>query len=118
MHSLADMLESGEFKQLPEKRRHALINAAVDVVVRMQEARIAWRSMKAKHFYPEPLPDDGWRMWLIDCEGVSRIASRRDLLREWKMFLQTVTNRSPELRDEFLERYEGKGVPQRRSRAA
>jgi hypothetical protein len=57
--------------------------AATKVVARLHRARISWRSMKAKHFYPEDIGGNRWRIWLIDCEGVYRWASRRDCEREW-----------------------------------
>ena len=76
--SMADMLLRGELQAMDAKRRNSLIDAAANVVARLHRARISWRSMKAKHFYPEELSDGTWRIWLIDCEGVDRWASRRD----------------------------------------
>jgi hypothetical protein len=61
--------------------------------------------MKAKHFYPEDLGGDRWRIWLIDCEGVYRWATRRDCEREWHTYLRYFTSRVPALKDEFLGAY-------------
>lgn len=104
-HSMADMLLRGELNAMPTERRSALIDAAVDVVVRLQHAGISWRSMKAKHFYPEALNDGSWRIWLIDCEGVYRWASRRDCEREWKTFLNGFIAHTPALEKPFLAAY-------------
>jgi hypothetical protein len=106
--SMADMLLRGELVSMNAERRLSLIEAAVDVVVRLKHAGISWRSMKAKHFYPEELADGGWRIWLIDCEGVYRWASRRDCNREWKTFLNGFTSHSPALETPFLAAYEGR----------
>jgi hypothetical protein len=105
VRSMADMLLSGELEQMDQPKRGALIAAATKVVARLHRARISWRSMKAKHFYPEELGADRWRIWLIDCEGVCRWATRRDCEREWHTYLRYFTSRVPALKDEFLGAY-------------
>jgi hypothetical protein len=65
---------------------------------------MCWRSMKAKHFYPERLPSGQWRIWLIDCEGVHRRPSRREYERERLQFLASLAEISPALLREFLRR--------------
>jgi hypothetical protein len=104
-NSLADMLLNGAFQQLSGERRDALIEAAVGIIARLHRARLSWRSMKAKHFYPEELPDGTWRIWLIDCEGVYRHASQRDCRREWRTFLKFITAVAPDQSDTFLSAY-------------
>jgi hypothetical protein len=61
--------------------------------------------MKAKHFYPEDLGGNRWRIWLIDCEGVYRWAGLRDCEREWRTYLRNFTSHTPALRDAFLNAY-------------
>jgi hypothetical protein len=100
---MADILHTGELEQMDSARRDSLIEAATKVVARLQRARISWRSMKAKHFYPEDLGGNRWRIWLIDCEGVYRWASRRDCEREWRTYLQFFTVNAPVLHDAFLD---------------
>jgi hypothetical protein len=104
--SLRDMICSGEFEAMDRGRRESLARAAADVVVRLHERRMSWRSMKVKHFYPEEVAPNSWRMWLIDCEGVYRWASRRDRRREWTTFLNFITQRAPALREAFCGAYE------------
>lgn len=104
--SMADMLLSGELEKMDGSKRDSLIDAAAKIVARLHRARISWRSMKAKHFYPEELGGNRWRIWLIDCEGVYRWASRRDCDREWRTYLRYFTSRAPGLQDSFLAAYE------------
>jgi hypothetical protein len=117
--SMVDRLLSGEMLEMSRDRRHALIDAAVNVVVRLRDARISWRSMKAKHFYPEELGDGRWRIWLIDCEGVSQWSSRRDCEREWQTYLKSFTKHAPELQKDFLSAYaRASGLEQSSKKAA
>lgn len=104
--SMADLLLSGRLLELPKERLNAMIAAAVEMIVRMHKHGISWRSMKAKHFYPEEFADGSCRMWLIDCEGVYRWASRRDCEREWKTFVETLTHHTPSLQKPLFAAYE------------
>jgi hypothetical protein len=103
--SMADLLLSGDLEKMDDANRDSLIEAAANVVVRLQRARIAWRSMKAKHFYPEELGGNRWRIWLIDCEGVYRWASRRDSERAWRTYLGFFTTQAPVLTEAFQSAY-------------
>jgi hypothetical protein len=105
MRSMADMLLRGEFERMDAAKRDSLIEAAAKVIARLHRARISWRSMKAKHFYPEDLGGNRWRIWLIDCEGVYRWASRRDCEREWRTYLKYFSARTPSLSKAFLAAY-------------
>jgi hypothetical protein len=113
--SLADMIDSGEFKAMTGERRDALIQAAVGVVAKLYHRRISWRSMKVKHFYPEEIAPNSWRIWLIDCEGISKWALRRDCHRDWRGFLRYINTHVPSAREEFQAAY--KIVQTRRSAA-
>lgn len=103
--SMADMLETGELQAMHPVRREALIHTAADVVTRLHRAKISWRSMKAKHFYPEELAGGQWRIWLIDCEGVYRHASRHDRKREWQNFIDYFAKRTGGLQHELTAAY-------------
>lgn len=103
--SLADFIVSREFERMAPDRRNSLIEATVSVVARMNRARLSWRSMKAKHFYPEETAYGEWRIWLIDCEGVSNRSSRNERRRQWSAFLQYVTVQAPALKEAFLNSY-------------
>jgi hypothetical protein len=102
---MSDILHSGELEQMDSVKRNSLIEAATKVVARLHRARISWRSMKAKHFYPEDLGGNRWRIWLIDCEGIYRWASRRDCEREWQTYLRYFASHAPALQDAFLDAY-------------
>jgi hypothetical protein len=99
------MLAAGELERMDPVRRESLIRAATQVIARLHRAPISWRSMKAKHFYPEETAPGQWRIWLIDCEGVSRRVTRGDRQREWSQFLGYIAARSPGLREAFLAAY-------------
>lgn len=103
--SMADMLLSGELQAMAAERRDSLINAAASVAAQLHRERISWRSMKAKHFYPEELGHAAWRIWLIDCEGVYRWASHRDCQRDWRTYLHYFTSRAPGMQDLFVAAY-------------
>ena len=103
--SLADLILSGEFEAMAPERRNPMIEAAANVIARLHRTHISWRSMKAKHFYPEEIAPGTWRIWLIDCEGVCRRATRRDCQREWRAFLKYIAARAPALREAFLAAY-------------
>lgn len=105
MRSMADMLHSGEFEQMDDAKRESLVAAATKIVARLHKERISWRSMKAKHFYPEDLGAHCWRIWLIDCEGVYRWATRRDCEREWRTYLEPFISYAPALQSEFVDAY-------------
>ncbi len=105
--SMADMLLSGALQAMDIRRRDSLIEEAAGVAARLHRTRIAWRSMKAKHFYPEELSHGNWRIWLIDCEGVYRWASQRDRNREWKTFLHYFTTHTPAISEKCFRRRTG-----------
>lgn len=111
--SMADMLLSGSLAEMPVSRRDSLVETAAGVAAKLHRASLSWRSMKAKHFYPEELADGRWKIWLIDCEGVYRRASRRDCQREWKTFLRYFVAHTPALKEAFESAYQRalKGEP-------
>jgi hypothetical protein len=104
--SMADLVLSGDLEKWPTKPRQSLLNAAVDLIIRMQNLRLSWRSMKAKHFYPEEQRDGSWRIWLIDCEGVYRWATEHDRQREWQTFLKCFAANAPSLYAALVDAYE------------
>lgn len=95
--SMADLLLSGDLGAMESPRLHSLVTAAARVAARLHQSQLSWRSMKAKHFYPEELPNGKWRIWLIDCEGAYRNATQRDCEREWNVFLRYFATHTPSL---------------------
>jgi hypothetical protein len=104
-YSLADMLTRGDLQSMSAERWESLILAVANVIARMHRARISWRSMKAKHFYPEEVAQGEWRIWLIDCEGVSRRSTPRDRWGEWRQFLRYIGARAPRMQDSLIGAY-------------
>lgn len=80
----------------------SLAAALIDVIDRLHAAGLCWRSMKAKHVYPERLANGEWRIWLIDCEGVHRRPTRREYAREQRQFLASLLEVSPALERELV----------------
>jgi hypothetical protein len=109
-YSLSDLIVRGELDQFTAVRRESLIEAAILVIERLHRAGLAWRSMKPKHFYPEQLPGDQWRIWLIDCEGVYRSAGHRGFRRGWRDFLHSSDSLSPSFREAILSACRGKSI--------
>ncbi len=104
--SISDLLYSGDLEQMDSAKRSSLIEAATRLIARFYKERISWRSMKAKHFYPEDLGSNNWRIWLIDCEGVCRRASCSDCERDWRSYLQSLAAHAPALHNAFIEAYQ------------
>lgn len=87
--SLEDLLSTGASQQYSEQSRTRLIDSIRNTVLLIKEKRLAWRSMKTKHFYPQAIGDE-WRMWLIDCEAVTSGGKRRDWDRCRRDFRQSL----------------------------
>lgn len=68
--SLETLATSGKLVQIGTLARIGLAQALARVVDTLRGARLSWRSMKPKHFYPMQTAESGWRIWLIDCEGL------------------------------------------------
>jgi len=68
--SLRLMVDDGTIASLDTAARATLADAIATIVHRIHDARLGWRSMDIKHFYPARRDDGSWRIWLIDAEGV------------------------------------------------
>lgn len=90
VESLADMIERGDIAELSARDTAGLVDTIVAVFAKLDESQLAWRSMKAKHFYPEQLPNGAWSIWLIDCEGVHRSRLRKDRERGRRSFVNSL----------------------------
>jgi hypothetical protein len=88
--SLTDLIERGAIAALSSHESGRLVDAIVSVFEQLDQSQLAWRSMKAKHFYPERLPNGEWRIWLIDCEGVHRSTLARDRQRGRRSFVNSL----------------------------
>ena len=89
-HSLNELLDLGIVQTLHTDQAISLAGAVLHTIEQIQAAGLGWRSMKAKHFYPELLDTGEWRVWLIDCEGVYARASRRDRSKDRRRFLESL----------------------------
>lgn len=74
--SLREMAREGALEALTDDQMEALSDAIVRTVNEIHNHGYGWRGMDAKHLYPAATDDGGFRIWLIDCEGVHRSRSR------------------------------------------
>lgn len=82
LHSVDQMLQNGSWWELDDERRSSLLSAMITVMRTIHAAGIGWRGSSSRHFYPQWQPTDGWKLWLIDCEGVHRKWSNRIVERD------------------------------------
>lgn len=103
VRSLADWLSAGDVARLGPLERRALVVAIAGTVGMIHQRGLRWRSMKAKHLYPQLTTGGDWRIWLIDCEGVRPRATRRQRRRDRRLLLRTIAGSSDEAFAEMLE---------------
>ena len=89
-HSLQDLLSEGQALTYSETKRSQLVSAIISTIAKIRAEQLAWRSMKAKHFYPHEVRGS-WRVCLIDCEGVSKNALERDWRRSTSDFIKSLS---------------------------
>ena len=102
-HSLQDLLGEGLAMSFSESKRSELVSAIISTIMKIRAGQLAWRSMKAKHFYPHEV-EGSWRICLIDCEGVSKNALERDWRRSTSDFIKSLSPASDVALAESLER--------------
>ena len=99
IHSLQDVLADGLALNFSESKRRELVSAIISTITKIRARQIAWRSMKAKHFYPHEV-EGRWQICLIDCEGVSKSALERHWRRSTRDFIDSL---SPTIDAELAE---------------
>jgi hypothetical protein len=82
--SIYEMLCDGSWHALPQADRMAIVDQIVDTLDRIHGGGLGWRGTSTGHFYPERTPTGGWKLWLIDCEGVHTRATRRTGERDFR----------------------------------
>ncbi|NQU25615.1 MAG: hypothetical protein HQ567_30380 [Candidatus Nealsonbacteria bacterium] len=88
--SLHELIDDGTVGRMDSAARTMLVDAICVVIERIHDARLAWRSMKTKHFFPRRQDDGSWRIWLIDCEGVHGRVTNHYVGRNRQEFLGTL----------------------------
>ena len=101
-HSLQDLLADGLAMNYSKSKRSQLVSAIISTITKIRVKQIAWRSMKAKHFYPH-LVQGNWHICLIDCEGVSKSTLERHWRRSTRDFIDSL---SPAIDVELAETLE------------
>ena len=82
--SVRAMLASGEWQRLAGEQREHILDRMVEVMRTIHAAGLGWRGSSLGHFYPQLDADGGWKIWLIDCEGVHRRATQRTFDRDFR----------------------------------
>lgn len=77
-----DMIRNGDWQQLGRDKQDRLMEAAADVLQTIHAHGLGWRGTCTRHFFPQADSDIGWKMWLIDCEGVHARASSKTPARD------------------------------------
>ena len=103
-HSLQDLLSEGLALNYSQSKRSQLVSSIISTISKIRAKQIAWRSMKAKHFYPHEV-QGSWQICLIDCEGVSKSALERHWRRSVRDFIDSL---SPTIDSELAESLERK----------
>lgn len=91
--SVQTLLESGDWRRLPENRRARILDRMLEVMQTIHAAGYGWRGTSVGHFYPRlddaDTENESRSMWLIDCEGVHPRASRRTYERDYRKLLRS-----------------------------
>lgn len=88
--SLQDLLLLGRWNRLEPGARMGCLDEIRNVVARIHDAGLRWRSMLTRHLFPEQMPDGDWRIWLIDCEGVQPRCSSDDIVRDMRRLISSL----------------------------
>lgn len=81
---LDEMIGVGEWKTLSEENQNAILEGVVDVMQRIHAAGLGWRGTCTRHFFPEQNETGQWQFWLIDCEGIHRKVTSRNIARDYR----------------------------------
>jgi len=89
-HSIEEMIQFGKWDQLSAAARETLLETVVSTVKTIHANGLGWRGTSSRHFYPESRHADGWRMWLIDCEGVHERLTSKVVARDYRKLLRSM----------------------------
>ena len=75
-HSLRELAGTSFFGDLDADSQDTLVHEICRAIHIIHDRGYGWRGMDARHLYPERRSDGGYRIWLLDCEGVHRRRNR------------------------------------------
>jgi hypothetical protein len=90
--SLSDMILDGSWLWLPLEDRQLILAEFARTLCRIHGSGWAWRSISTRHVFPQRTGQDGWEVWLIDCEGVHRTHSAETLHRDFRRFMRALAH--------------------------
>lgn len=82
--SIYDMLLDGSWHALSNGDRTTIVDEIVAALRQIHAGGLGWRGTSTGHFYPERAGSGGWKLWLIDCEGVHTGATRQSTQRDFR----------------------------------
>ena len=89
-HSLHDMFANGRWDRLRKELQTELLVSVARTLGKIHEARLAWRGVCTRHFFPALAADGTWKLWLIDCEGVHRSQAEKDQKRDHRKMMKAM----------------------------
>lgn len=82
--SLDELIRNGTWDGYSSDDRDVVLEAVVNVMERMHRVKLGWRGTCTRHFFPNLIGGGLCQLWLIDCEGVHRHVTRRDIARDFR----------------------------------
>jgi len=78
------MIRGGRWAELSPDDRQEILQGVVAVMQRIHDAGFGWRGTCTRHFFPEKSSNGTWQFWLIDCEGIHRRLTGRNVTRDYR----------------------------------
>lgn len=82
--SLDELIRSGAWDDYSADDRGVILEAVVHVMQRIHKKGLGWRGTCTRHFFPSLIGGGFCQLWLIDCEGVHRHVTHRDIARDFR----------------------------------
>ena len=79
-----ELIRTGRWETLSKIDQEGILEGVVDAMQRIHQAGLGWRGTCTRHFFPEQTPDGNWQFWLIDCEGIHRKVTARNIARDYR----------------------------------
>jgi len=85
-----EMLQDGSWNEIDEERRELLLDTMIATLEKIHAANLNWKGATSRHFFPEWDENQGWELWLIDCEGARRGCNDRMQERDFRKFYRSM----------------------------
>lgn len=82
--SVDDLIREGRWAEFSRDDRQEILQGVVAVMQRIHDAGFGWRGTCTRHFFPEKPSNGAWQFWLIDCEGIHRRLTAKNVTRDYR----------------------------------